>query len=274
MQSPFRKVSFMHINRFTLIYLLCVPPAIVVTQIVSGFAPPPSIGLPVDPTDLDFSGETYGIWPYGVKGNISAGHLEGHPGIDFSWNHSGEVYAVGDGYIAEITVNDRNQNVVIQRSATNVFVDFEYAMGNLTPATTLGAFVRRGDLLGNASVIVIPREPTPYIIYMIHFGVHRSSVLTWQIESPEPYFDADARAKIGSSIWDNGTVMNKSTYGERLAFPYLTNSVGADFAALYIKIPSEIGWAIIGLAAVGYLLPVIVVKRRNSRKQSGEVKAT
>jgi hypothetical protein len=254
----------MDLKRFTIFYLICIPLAIAGTELVTGVIPDPNIGLPVDPADLDFSGETYGIWPYGVRGNTTTSHPEGHPGIDFSWNHTGEVYAVAAGFISEVKTNNHGQNVVYQRSAANLLVEFEYAMGTLAPGKAAGVQVRQGELIGYASIIVVPRTPTPLVIYMIHFGTHRSTLLTWHTEPPSRYFNAAAIAQLGTSVSDPGTVMNKSAYAERVQYPLLANPTGPEFQAMYVKIPSETGWVFLVAPAALYVILFFIGKKRNA----------
>ncbi len=209
--------------------------------------PRPAIGLPLNPAELDYSGTSYVIWPFAVRGG---GHPEGHPGIDFSWNFSAPVLAAVDATILAIIDNTSHAGT---KTVTTVPIGFPFTMisydevVNLPAAIVVGATVKRGDVIGHA------QDVGPF--FMFHFGIQRiENVFSMKAESPELYFDAGALAIIGRSIWEPGTLMNKSNYSERDEYPYLTNAKSADFTAMN----ESFGW-IIGVAAIGVLAAALFI---------------
>jgi hypothetical protein len=223
------------------------------------YYPLPQIGLPIDPADIDYTENRYGIWPYGVQGADSHQHPEGHPGLDFSFSFPAPIYAVCDLTVSEIYVNDHGQNVVLAQPPFNPFVTFEFAMGDLIEGTEVGTSFQSGEKIGNASFIGVEEDN----FYMIHFGVKRQvHMFLVQIESPAPYFNEGSLQTLGLSIWDEGSIMNKSTYVERNDFPYLENPTGAEFDAYYVWPSYEL--AITFILIVGVIYVVLLFKFRKN----------
>ncbi|MDF1539710.1 MAG: hypothetical protein P1Q69_12490 [Candidatus Thorarchaeota archaeon] len=246
-------------KKFTIIYFAITSLLLVAPNLVMMYYPLPEIGLPINPEDLDYTENRYGIWPYGVRGAENTQHPEGHPGIDFSFSFPAPIYAVCNITVTEIYVNDHQQNVVFAQSSSNPLVYFEFAMGDLVEGTTVGSSFQSGESLGNASVI----GPAEDNFYMIHFGVKRQvNMIITQIECPTLYFNDDSLAILGESIWDEGSIMNKSTYVERNEFPYLNNPTGLDFDEHYVW-PSYIS-PIVLIAAIGVIYVLLYLKLRKS----------
>jgi hypothetical protein len=209
--------------------------------------PRPAIGLPVNPAELDFSGTSYVIWPFAVRGG---GHPEGHPGLDFSWNFSAPVLAAADSTVLLITDNPSH---VGTKTVTTVPTGYPFTLINydemvdLPAAVVPGATVKRGDVIGHAQDVGA--------FFMFHFGIQRiDNMFSMLAESPELYFDAGALAIIGRNIWEPGTLMNKSHYSERNEYPYLTNAKSADFTATN----ESFGW-IIGVVVIGVLAAALFI---------------
>ncbi|MEX2681732.1 MAG: hypothetical protein Q6373_009030 [Candidatus Sigynarchaeota archaeon] len=221
--------------------------------------PRPSIGLPVNPSDLDYSGTSYLIWPFAVQGG---GHPEGHPGIDFSWNFSGPVLAAVDAVVLSIMDNPSHASTKI---VTTVPVGYPFILISydevitIPPSVVVGALVKRGAVVGHAHDVGT--------FYMFHFGIHRiDNMFSMVAESPELYFDDEALAIIGRSIWEPGTLMNKSTYLERNQYPFLTNPKNPDFVAMN----ESFGW-IFGVLILGVLAAVLFISNSIANKRERRV---
>ncbi len=246
-------------KKFTIIYFTIASLLLIVPNLAMMYYPLPDIGLPIDPADIDYTENRYGIWPYGVCGAESNQHPEGHPGIDFSFSHPAPIFAVCDLTVSGIYTNDHGQNVVSAQSASDPFVTFEFAMGDLIEGTGVGTSFQTGAIIGNASLIGAEEEN----FYMIHFGVKRQvHMFLMQTESPSLYFSEGALEALGLSIWDEGSIMNKSTYVERNDFPYLENPTGADFDAYYVWPSYEL--AIILIVIIGVIYVLLLFKLRKS----------
>ncbi|HME51287.1 MAG TPA: hypothetical protein VKM55_03660 [Candidatus Lokiarchaeia archaeon] len=216
--------------------------------------PRPSIALPVNPAQLDYSGASYLIWPYGVRGG---GHPEGHPGIDFSFNFSAPIHTACDALVTAITPNQSHPGTstidTIPIGYPFVIVRYDELV-NVT-VTTLST-VKQGYIVGHAQNVGG--------FYMFHFGIqHTQNLWTNVPESPELYFNDTALSIIGRSIWEPGTLMNKSSYAERNVSPYLTTKETADF---YAKNGSD-GWIVLmviigALAATFFIMNSIANKKQ------------
>ncbi len=217
--------------------------------------PRPAIGLPVNPAELDYSGTSYVIWPFAVRGG---GHPEGHPGLDFSWNFSAPVLTAADSTV--FTIID-NPNHVGTKTVSTIPVGYPFTIisydevVDLPAAIVPGATVKRGDVIGHAQNV------GPF--FMFHFGIQRiDNMFSVTVESPELYFDAEALAIVGKSIWEPGTLMNKSNYSEHNEYPYLTNAKSADFTALN----ESFGW-IFGVVVIGVLAAALFIANGVANKQ-------
>ena len=219
--------------------------------------PRPAIRLPVEPSDLDLWGSSYVIWPFGVRGG---GHPEGHPGIDFSWNFSGPIYAVIDSIVISVSDNMGHKGTKTVRTMPvgYPFTIISYdEVTDLPQAIVMGAIVKKGD------VIAHPFRNEDF--YMFHFDIARmENMFSLIIESPELYFDPEALAIIGRSIWEPGTLMNKSKYTERNEFPFLTNiPKSAEFIAMY---DSSYGWPL-GVSILGILAAALFITNAVANKK-------
>src|SRR5271157_118853 len=247
----------MHIRRKLLwnYALTCTIAFLAMNAIVAAW-PRPSIALPVNPAQLDYSGASYLIWPYGVKGGD---HPEGHPGIDFSWNFSGPIHAACDAIITSITPNNNHpgtfevDTVPIGYPFTTVVYD---EVLNLSASTTVLATVKQGDVIAHA-------QPVGGF-YMFHFAVRQiENLWTWVPVSPEYYFNDTALSIIGKSIWDPGTLMNKSHYTEQPVSPYLTTKETPDF---YAKNGVQ-SWILLGIILGGIAVMFFIMNGFANKKR-------
>jgi len=230
--------------------------AILAMNTIMASWPKPSIALPVNPAQLDYSGSSYVIWPYGVRGG---GHPNGHPGIDFAWNFSGPIHAACDAIITAILPNSNHPGT---NEVDTVPIGYPFTMiiydevVNLSASTTVLATVKQGDVIAHAQLAGS--------FYMFHFGVRQvQNLWTWMPVSPEPYFNDTALSIIGKSIWDPGTIMNKSHYSERSVSPYLTTRETPDFYAA----EGILGWILIGSVLGGIIATFFIMNGIANKKR-------
>jgi len=247
-------------RKFTKYYFLIGILGLLIFNLITLFYPRPKINLPVDPSELDYSGNNYLIWPFGVRGG---GHPEGHPGIDFSWNWSGHIYAVIKSIVTMIRQNDHGTLDVYTIPIGYPFVTIQYGeVVNLSEKVKVGNILEEGDLIGHPQKIGDNS-------YMFHFGIDRFYCIFFETaESPEYYFNDEAIKIIGRSIWDNGTLMNLSSYTERNESPYLTN-LPLPFEFYIHNAPESffIGPIVIGIFVGVYFISNYIIMRNKPDKK-------
>lgn len=128
--------------------------------------------FPVRIEDFEKPPKMYGLWPYGVKGNNSSSHNEGHPGWDFELKKGSKLYAVADLRIAQIHDGDHSVSgetpKVIEAYAklNNQDIHVVYhSVKNLESYVVEEAIIKEGSVLAEAGY------PLSDDSAMIHFGI-------------------------------------------------------------------------------------------------------
>src|SRR2546428_1870458 len=138
----------------------------------------------------------------------------GHPGIDFQWNHSADIIASADGTVANINHGSTEGIDVI---VSNGVYELRYKEMNETSLGSnikIGAQIKKGDFIGNPYESLFPDGSHQY---QIHWELASISLVLdrW---CPLTYFDPDSRARI-EKIWNN--VSPDADQGVKRQFPYI-----------------------------------------------------
>ena len=115
----------------------------------------------------------YGLWPYGVRGNDSGSHNEGHPGWDFELKKGSKLYAIADLKINQIHDGDKQTGDgqvvrVIEASARlkeGGFGVVYHSVINIEKNVIEGAIVKEGSILAEVGYPISNKSA------MIHFGI-------------------------------------------------------------------------------------------------------
>ncbi len=180
-----------------------------VVFIGNGQSQPLSIGLPILLADVSY--DVYGAWPFGQHGG---GHAEdGHGGIDFEYVPGAVTYAVADGEIVEVRLNDGHppsiQWDIIQQIRPGVNVQYGHIAD--PPIVSIGDVLAAGDVVGSPSIM--PGDSHA----VIHFSISYQEQQQGNGDMcPIPWFDAAATAD-----WD--VIWSLSHYNEELAEPLACN---------------------------------------------------
>lgn len=141
----------------------------------------------------------YGLWPFGVKGNTSSSHNEGHPGWDLELKAGAKVYAIGDLRIVQIHEGDHQAGSepvqVIEASARLNGEDYHivyHSVTNLQPGVEEGATIKAGEPLADAGY------PLSEDSRMIHFGIFPPGDSIGSC--PTPFFSAAAQEVLNKFV--------------------------------------------------------------------------
>ena len=121
---------------------------------------------------------------------------EGHPGIDFQWDHPAEILASHDGTITQIKKVEEDK-VFWEITLTNGFYSTVYKeLGDFPSDIKLSAKVKKGDLIGHPYQPILPDGSSNH--YQLHweFGYLFRDRLC-----PMTYFDEASKIAI-EQIWD------------------------------------------------------------------------
>jgi len=129
--------------------------------------------FPVKLEDFESPPKMYGLWPYGVKGNNSSSHNEGHPGWDFELKKGSKLYAIADLRIAQLHDGDHQTESgemlkVIEAYARLQDQDIHvvyHSVKDLEPNIIEGAVVKEGSVLAEVGYPLSDESA------MIHFGI-------------------------------------------------------------------------------------------------------
>lgn len=128
--------------------------------------------FPVRIEDFEKPPKMYGLWPYGVKGNNSNSHNEGHLGWDFELKKGSKLYAIADLRIAQIHDGDNPADgkplKVIEAYAklNNQDIHIVYhSVNNLEDYVVEEAIIREGSVLAEVGYPLSDESA------MIHFGI-------------------------------------------------------------------------------------------------------
>lgn len=129
--------------------------------------------FPAKLEDFQVPPKMYGLWPYGIKGNDSNSHNEGHPGWDLELTKGSKVYAIGDLMIGQIHDGDKitpegSKLLVIEAQARLKDGDYHivyHSVKNLEKEVVEGANIKAGSPLAEVGY------PLSEESAMIHFGI-------------------------------------------------------------------------------------------------------
>lgn len=155
--------------------------------------------FPVKIDDFVRPAKMYGLWPYGVKGNNSSSHNEGHPGWDFELKKGSKVYAVSDLTVFQIHDGDHATSEVLPKviEAYANLADGKYhivyhSVVNIDSKVVEGAKISKGEVLAEVGFPLSDNSA------MIHFGVFppHDSVGA----CPSPYFSPELQTTIQQTV--------------------------------------------------------------------------
>jgi hypothetical protein len=145
------------------------------------------LSLPFAPGD-----EPHGLVPMGET--IDHPHApQGHPGIDFQWDHSVPIIACAAGTVSSITwqPDHKSWDLIVR---TGVYEVRYKELEDYNRALRVGAAVAKGDLLGS------PCHPLDLPDgYSRHYQIHweLASACLWKDRfCPLSYFDPESRRRI------------------------------------------------------------------------------
>ena len=126
----------------------------------------------------------------------------GHPGIDFAWNHSVSIISSSDGTVIQV-INESESSGLADVTVSSSVYELRYkelASGSIGNNIKVGAKIKKGDFIGNAGPgwhMGINLEDT----YGIHWELGSPSLIRDRF-CPLTYFDADSLSRI-NKIWAN-----------------------------------------------------------------------
>ncbi len=143
----------------------------------------------------------------------------GHPGIDFQWEHQVSIIASADGIITKI---DHGSTEGIDVIVTNGVYELRYKELN---ETSLGNNIKEGNSIKKGDFIAYPygtifndsKNGKPY--YQIHWEFASISLIKDRF-CPTTYFDSESRTRI-EKIWAN--VDPEADQGIKRLFPNICN---------------------------------------------------
>ena len=151
------------------------------------------IGLPFDkndpPTGMIPMGETIAH----PKPRVP----NGHPGIDFGWQHNSKILSSSDGEITRITNGTSDPGKWdIEVQSGNYFLRYK-ELEDYDQSLKVSSKVKKGDLLGHPGASEFPDHPGKN--YQIHWELASTSLILdrW---CPVNYFDPESK-KIIEDIW-------------------------------------------------------------------------
>ena len=161
---------------------------------------------------------------------------EGHPGIDFQWDHQAPIIAVSDGKVVQITSNVHKETGIFNLSVSVITEEF---IVNYTTLESIGKGLEVGSDVVVGQVI---GYPTPVQKgadwYMIHwdFGLYEKHAPITDPEGlvteytvtplcPVPYFTEPERERV-LRIWRH------AFYGAKEQFPELCNGSWKNYKVL------------------------------------------
>lgn len=177
--------------------------------------------------DFQIPPRAYGLWPYGVKGNDSNSHNEGHPGWDLELKKGSKLYAISDLRINQIHDGDHQTGDsqilrVIEASARLKEGDFGivyHSVINIEKNVVEGTIVKQGSVLAEVGFPLSDESA------MIHFGIFAPNDRIGVC--PTRYFSDELQETI------NKVVAN--SIDDKTGKPYLAACVGKISKELYYK---------------------------------------
>lgn len=120
--------------------------------------------------------------------NASTGLPDGHPGIDFQWQESTPILAVGDGYI--IRASKGSEGYYVEQNLGLYYRAAYQEVDKLDPSIKLFSKVKKGQIIGYTKEY-----------FQIHWDFASLSPLVNRL-CPLGYYDADSKDRI-DKIWAN-----------------------------------------------------------------------
>lgn len=177
--------------------------------------------------DFQVPPRAYGLWPYGVKGNDSNSHNEGHPGWDLELKKGSKLYAISDLRINQVHDGDHQTGdgqiiKVIEASARLKEGDFNvvyHSVINIEKNVVEGAIIKEGSVLAEVGYPLSDESA------MIHFGIFAPNDSVGVC--PTKYFSNEVQG-----ITDKVVV---NSIDNRTGKPYPSACVGKINKELYYK---------------------------------------
>ena len=138
----------------------------------------------------------YGLWPYGIKGNDSMSHNEGHPGWDLELKKGSKLYAIADLKISQIHGGDHQieggEEIKVIEAGTRLksgnFNVVYHSVINIEKDVVEGAIIKEGAPLAEVGFPLSDESA------MIHFGIFAPNDSVGVC--PTPYFSEELQKTI------------------------------------------------------------------------------
>lgn len=177
--------------------------------------------------DFQVPPKAYGLWPYGVKGNDSNSHNEGHPGWDLELKRGSKLYAIADLRISQIHDGDHQiedgQTLKVIEAGTRLeeghFDVVYHSVINIEKNVVEGATIKEGSVLAEVGFPLSDESA------MIHFGIFAPNDRVGVC--PTKYFSDELQETI------NKVVAN--SIDDKTGKPYSSACVGKISKEIYYK---------------------------------------
>lgn len=183
--------------------------------------------FPAKLEDFQVPPKAYGLWPYGVKGNDSNSHNEGHPGWDFELKKGSKLYAISDLRINQIHDGDHQTGggqviKVIEASARLKEGDIGivyHSVINIEKNIVEGATIKAGSVLAEVGFPLSDESA------MIHFGIFVPNDRVGVC--PTRYFSDELQETINKVV--------ENSIDDKIGKPYPSACVGKISKEIYYK---------------------------------------